>query len=58
MPGPHTAEFVTITDLLLLISSIILLVIAPFTALIIWAIKRAKRLPENESNSNDHTPHD
>lgn len=57
-PGPHTAEFVSITDVLLLIAGIILLIIAPLTALIIWAIKRAKHLPENESTSNDHPPHD
>ena len=35
-----------------------LLIIAPLTALIIWAIKRAKHLPENESTSNDNPPHD
>ncbi len=35
-----------------------LLILAPFTALIIWVIKRAKQMPDNEGKNNDHPPHD
>ncbi|MEZ6163393.1 MAG: hypothetical protein R3B67_03045 [Phycisphaerales bacterium] len=31
-----------------------LLILAPFTALIIWIIKRAKQLPDNEGKHHDH----
>ncbi len=42
----------------LIFGGITLLILGPFTALIIWVIKRAKKLPENESESNDNPPHD
>lgn len=42
----------------LIFGGALLLILAPFTALIIWFCKRAQELPDNKGERNDHTPHD
>jgi hypothetical protein len=42
-------------NFVLIFGAAVLLILAPFTVLIIWAIKRSKRLPENEIKSKDES---